>query len=89
MSLRRSVRCEARGSAWEAYQVNGKVASPYGVRRSLRGFDGLVQFYRAYRAISDDILAQLTLPKLAIRNDGNWATYYRDILAFLQLPHAD
>ena len=80
--------CEERGSAWEAYQVNWKVASPYGVRRSLRGFEGLVQLYRAYRAVSDDILAQLTVPTLAIRNDGDWATYYRDILAFLQLPYA-
>jgi hypothetical protein len=33
-------------------------------------------------------IAQLTLPKLAIRNDGDWATYYRDILAFLQVPSA-
>jgi hypothetical protein len=80
--------CEERGSAWEAYQVNWKVASPYGVRRSLHGFEGLVQLCRAYRAVSDNILAQLTVPTLAIRNDGDWATYYRDILAFLQLPDA-
>jgi hypothetical protein len=34
----------------------------------------------------DDIFAQLTLPKLAIRNPDDWTAHYRDILAFLQLP---
>ncbi len=80
------VVCDARGHAWEAYQVDWKVASPYAVRRSLGGFDGLVHLYRDYRAICDDIFAQLALPKLAIHNEGDWATYYQDILTFLHLP---
>ncbi|HEX9133433.1 MAG TPA: hypothetical protein VF844_14175 [Ktedonobacteraceae bacterium] len=78
--------CDTRGSEWEAYQVNWKVLSPYGVQRSLQGFPGLVQLYRAYRALCDDFFAQLALPKLAIRNEGDWATYYQEILTFLQLP---
>lgn len=78
--------CDARGSEWEAYQVNWKVLSPYGVERSLHGFDGLVQLYKTYCALFDDIFAQLALPKLAIRNEGDWATYYREILDFLLLP---
>jgi hypothetical protein len=77
--------CDARGSEWEAYQVNWKVLSPYGVERSLQGFDGLVQLYRSYCALCDEIFAQLTLPKLAIRNEGDWARYYGEILAFLRL----
>jgi hypothetical protein len=80
--------CDARGSAWEAYQVNWKASSPYGVQRSLQGFPGLVQLYQAYRALSDDFFAQLALPKLAIRNECDWATYYQEILTFLQLPPA-
>ena len=81
--------CDERGSAWEEYQVNWKVSSPYAVQRSLQGFDGLVQLYQEYRALCDDIFAQLTIPKLAIMNEGNWAMYYREILAFLQLPLKD
>lgn len=77
--------CEARGSEWEAYQVNWKVLSPYGEQRSLNGFDGLVELYRIYCALCEDIFTQLALPKLAIRNEGDWARYYEDILAFLQL----
>ncbi len=78
--------CGERGKRWEEYQVNWKVASPYGIQRSLQGFDGLVQLYQVYREICDEIFAQLELPKLAICNEGDWASYYRDILAFLQLP---
>jgi hypothetical protein len=78
--------CDARGSRWEAYQVNWKVGSPYGTQRSLQGFAGLVQLYRDYRIICDDIFAQLALPKLAICNEGNWEKYYQEILTFLRLP---
>jgi len=85
--IARAIRasCDERGSAWEAYQVNWKVASPYGMQRSLQGFDGLVQLYQNYRAICDDIFAELALPKLAICNEGDWARYYWEILEFLQL----
>ncbi len=77
--------CNTRGSDWEAYQVNWKVGSPYGIQRSLHGFDGLVQLYQTYRTLCDDIFAQLALPKLAICNEGDWARYYSDILSFLHI----
>ncbi len=78
--------CDARGSKWETYQINWKVLSPYGREHSLQGFDGLVQLYQSYCAICEDIFAQLALLKLAIRNEGDWAKYYEEILSFLQLP---
>lgn len=78
--------CDERGSTWEAYQVNWKTRTPYGMQRSLEGFAGLAQLYRDYRALCDEIFAQLTLPKLPLHNDGDWATCYREILAFLHLP---
>lgn len=78
--------CDERGSEWEAYQVNWKVLSPYGKERSLHGFDGLVELYRDYCALCEDIFAKLALPKLAIHNEGDWTRYYEEILSFLQLP---
>lgn len=80
--------CDTRGSEWEAYQVNWKVLSPYGRERALHGFDGLVQLYQSYCALCEDIFAQLTLLKLAIRNQGDWVRYYEEILSFLCLPAA-
>lgn len=78
--------CDERGREWEAYQVNWKVSSPYGIQRSLHGFDGLVQLYQVYCAICEEIFSSLQLPKLALCNRGDWETYYRRILTFLQLP---
>lgn len=83
----RTVR-DARGNAWETYQVNWKMASPYAMRRSLQGFQGLVHLFQAYRALCVDIFAQLPLPKLVIHRDGDWMRHYHDILTFLALPSA-
>jgi hypothetical protein len=81
------VICDARGSAWEEYQVNWKLPSPYGVERSLAGFSGLVPLYRDYRALSDAIVATLPTPTLKIDNTaGQWVGYYRDLLTFLEVP---
>ena len=77
--------CDERGSRWEAYQLNWKLGSPYSMQRGLQGFDGFVQLYQNYRAICDDLFAELKLPKLAICNEGDWARYYREILEFLHL----
>jgi hypothetical protein len=79
--------CDVRGSDWEAYQVDWKLPSPYGLQRSLTGFAGLVSLYRDFRAISDTIVDTLPIPTLKIDNtDGEWDAYYRDLLSFLELP---
>jgi hypothetical protein len=78
--------CDERGKKFETYQINWKVGSPYGVARSLQGFEGLIQLYQNYRATCDHIFAHLPLPKLAILHESNWPKHYHDILQFLSLP---
>jgi hypothetical protein len=56
------------------------------VQRSLQGFEGLVRLYQDYRALCDELFARLELPKLTIRNEGDWPAYYQRILEFLQVP---
>ena len=77
--------CAERDKKFETYQVNWKVGSPYGVARSLQGFDGFIQLYQQYCALCDDIFARLTLPKLAICHENKWSQHYNDILTFLEL----
>jgi len=77
--------CDERGGEWEAMQIAWKVGSPYGVRRGLQGFEGLIALYRQYGATCDDFFAQLALPKVRVVRDGDWARGYGDILAFLEL----
>lgn len=78
--------CGERGSEWEAYQTGWKLASPYAQRHGLHGFDGWVSLYQDYRDLCDGIFARLDVPKLAIRQCGEWAADYRDMCGFLGLP---
>lgn len=78
--------CDARGPNWEAYQVGWKLQSPYATRRALQGFEGLVELYRAYRTLCDDIIDRLDLPTLSILNHGDWPTHRNAMLEFLRLP---
>lgn len=53
----------------------------------IRGFAGLIELYRVYRALSDTIVATLPIPTLQIDNTaGTWPAYYHDILTFLDVP---
>jgi hypothetical protein len=83
-----------RGEEWVNYQVNWKLASPYARRRGLAGRDGLVDLYRQYRALTDQLFADLDIPKISIENSRQeWAMYddiidrvLMDVSAISQVP---
>jgi len=65
-----------RGEKWVNYQVNWKLKSPYASRRGLVGLDGLITLYRQYRALTDQLFADLDIPKISIENSKReWAIY--------------
>jgi hypothetical protein len=65
-----------RGEKWVNYQVNWKLKSPYASRRGLAGLDGLITLYRQYRALTDQLFADLDIPKISIENSKQeWAAY--------------
>jgi thymidylate kinase len=81
--------CARRGEATARGYIERAAGSPYGERRGLSGFDGLVAFWEAYRQIADAVLARLDLAKRVIEEaDGDWPARQRAILAFLGLPPA-
>jgi hypothetical protein len=65
-----------RGEKWVDYQVNWKLESPYAQRRGLAGLEGLIVLYREYRALTDQLYADLDIPKISIENSRReWAAY--------------
>ncbi|TQF35740.1 hypothetical protein UNPF46_24310 [Bradyrhizobium sp. UNPF46] len=71
----RTVAAE-RGDAWVTYQVDWKLNSPYAVRHGLGGIDGLIELYRHYRKLTDQLYAELDIPKISIENSGReWSKY--------------
>jgi hypothetical protein len=65
-----------RGETWVNYQVDWKLESPYAKRRGLTGLDGLIALYRDYRALTDQLYADLDIPKISFENSRQeWAVY--------------
>ena len=84
-SLRRL--CARRGDEVTQSYIERATQSAYGRSRGLAGFDGMVAYWAAYRDLTDRLFADLTCPKVAIETTvGDWATYQRQALAFLDLP---
>jgi len=82
--------CRRRGGNTEQRFISNATESAYGKRRGLRGFDGMVSFWRSYRAITDGACARIRFPKLAIENSaGDWLAYQHAALRFLDLPTTD
>ncbi|MGH6627226.1 MAG: hypothetical protein ACRECD_11950 [Burkholderiaceae bacterium] len=68
--------CAERGEEWVKHQTEWKLAAPYGVRRGLKGIDGLVALYEDYRRLTDKLFECLDVDKVAIENsERNWPAY--------------
>ena len=80
--VRASLRatCDARGAAWESYQLTWKLASPYARTRRLSGFDGFVRLYEDYRDACDVLAARDALPTLRLDDDRGWPEREREVL---------
>lgn len=69
-----------RGERWVNYQVNWKLELPYAKRRGLAGLDGLIALYQEYRAVTDQLFAELDIPKISIENSRQEWAIYDDII---------
>jgi hypothetical protein len=82
-----------RGEKWVSYQVNWKLESPHAKRLGLVGLDGLIALYREYRSLTDQLYADLDIPKVSIETSRHeWAKYddivIRTLLNVNALPPA-
>ncbi|MFM9846094.1 MAG: hypothetical protein ACKVP3_02930 [Hyphomicrobiaceae bacterium] len=78
-----------RGNAWVRYQVHWKLRSPYAVRHSLNGLEGLIDLYRNDRHLTDRLYTGLEIPKISIETSGrDWATYEKIIHRILMSQNA-
>jgi hypothetical protein len=62
------------------YQVNWKVDSPYAKRRGFAGLDGLIALYREYCSLTDQLYADLDIPKITIETSRQEWGIYDDII---------
>jgi hypothetical protein len=73
-----------RGARFLRKQAAWKTDSPYCAERGYTGVPGLVQLYREYRDLTDQLYTRLPIPKLAIENSaGAWEQDQQEVFAFL------
>ena len=83
------IRPARGGRMLDGYEKRA-VESPFGRRRGLAGFDGLVAYWQAWRELADDAFERLPFAKLVLDTaDGDWPSYDRAIGRFLGLPALD
>lgn len=79
---------DIRGSNWEQHQVEWKTNKPYCKTRALQGTQGLITFYKDFRALTDHIFSNLKIKKLSIENSkGQWPIYCQQILDFIHIEY--
>lgn len=77
----------SRGPTTEHAYVCTVEESRYGQVHALRGFEGLVHYWAAYRRLTDKAFAGLPWAKILLETTaGDWATYEQCILDLLDLP---
>jgi thymidylate kinase len=79
---------DMRANGHRELSVERAERSRYGQRRGLRGFDGLVAYWEAYRALTDRLVDRSALTRLTLPSRIGWPARRRRLLAFLALPAA-
>jgi len=78
---------ERRGGDTRDRLIRNATQSPYGQRKGLCGFNGMVAFWTDYRRLADEAAQATGFATLAIETGaGDWSTYQQQALAFLEVP---
>ncbi|MFK7692533.1 hypothetical protein [Paenibacillus sp. HJGM_3] len=76
-----------RGGETESRFIRAATECAYGKTRALHGFEGMVQYWQDYRAMTDEFFRSLKLKKLSIDNSAlDWQAYGRLVADFLNHP---
>lgn len=78
--------CERRGDATRSRLIAQATLLTYGQQRGLQGFDGMVTYWKDFRALVETAFSRFEVSKLALENSaGDWPAYEQNALDFLDL----
>ncbi|MHB8599997.1 MAG: P-loop domain-containing protein [Ktedonobacteraceae bacterium] len=82
--------CERRGGDTRSRLIDQATQSPYGERRKLQGFDGMVTYWKDFRSLIEAAFSRFDASKFALENSmENWSLYERNVLEFLGIPEQE
>jgi hypothetical protein len=75
-----------RGKEWTQYVIDLVTNCPYAKARGLEGYEGVLEFIRAYKQTMDALLSQSHIPRIILENcSRNWEACYQKIANFLEI----
>jgi thymidylate kinase len=82
--------CERRGGTTRAHLMKQAIQSPYGKRRRLQDFVGMVTYWQDFRLLVEAALSRFTVAKFALENSAqDWPAYEQAVLDFLDLTNKE
>jgi thymidylate kinase len=76
-----------RGKGFMDYVIRYATETPFTRRRDWEGYEGMLKFWQAFVALTDDLFQRYRIRKLRIDNSaGNWSDYNHQVLGCLSIP---
>jgi hypothetical protein len=84
-ALKRNFR--RRGSGFRDFVIDLATSTPLAQANNWKGYAGMVQFWQAFVALTDELFERYPSRKLKIDNSaGDWAVYNQHVVDFLSIP---
>lgn len=76
-----------RGNGFRNYVIEFATSTPLAKTIGWEGYEGMVQFWQVFVALTDALFMRFPARKLKIDNTaGDWDTYNQQVLGFLSIP---
>jgi len=76
-----------RGNGFRNYVIEFATSTPLAKTRGWEGYEGMVQFWQEFVALTDALFLRFPDRKLKIDNtSGDWETYNQQVLDYLSIP---
>jgi hypothetical protein len=76
-----------RGSGFRNYVIEFTTSTPIAKARGWEGYEGMVQFWQEFVALTDALFIRFRGRRLKIDNTaGDWETYNQEVLDYLSIP---
>jgi hypothetical protein len=78
----------SRGPGFQDFVIKLTTTTPYAQHRELTGYEGMIEFWDDFVALTDQLYTRFRFQKIALENSaGNWESLNQQVLDFLSIPY--
>lgn len=76
-----------RGVGFKDFVIRFATTTPYAQHRGLTGYEGMIEFWKDFVALTDQLYDRFRFQKIALHNSaGNWEYLKHQVMDFLSIP---